>query len=482
MQLQNPALLQSRLFINNEWISTAHTLPVTNPATGHTIAQVAHAGEKECLAAIDAAATAFETWGRLTAKQRSMLLMKWYQLIMQHTADLAMLLTTEQGKPLSEALWEVEYGASFIEWNAEECKRTYGEVIPAPVAGKRLLTIKQPVGVVAAITPWNFPIAMITRKIAPALAAGCTVVLKPAAQTPLSALALACLAQEAGLPPGVLNILPASEPAVIGNILTTHPVVKKLSFTGSTATGKLLMAQCAATVKRLSLELGGNAPSIIFDDADIPTAVNKTLTSKYRNAGQTCVCTNRILVQRNIYPAFIAAYTTAVNALQVGDGTAPGTDIGPLIDAKAKEKVERLLKDAVEKGASIVTGGNTHPQGGLFFEPTIITHCNREMLLAQEEIFGPVASVFLFDTEEEAIAMANDTAYGLAAYFFSNNINRCIRVAEQLHYGMVGINEGLISHTEAPFGGVKESGFGKEGSYYGLEEYLETKYICIGGL
>lgn len=482
MHLQNTSLLQTGIFINNSWIDTASKFPVTNPATGEILAEVSDSGEAECLQAIDAASAAFRSWSRMTAKERSAILRKWFNLVIQNTSDLALLLTSEQGKPLAEAKGEVQYGASFIEWNAEECKRAYGEVIPTPVTSKRLLTIKQPVGVVAAITPWNFPVAMITRKIAPALAAGCTVVLKPAEDTPLCALALAHLAAEAGFPRGVLNIVPTSQPAAIGKILTTHPVIRKVSFTGSTEVGKILMEQCSSTVKRLSLELGGNAPVIVFDDADLDIAVKGTLASKYRNAGQTCVCANRIFVQRNIYPRFIERYKAAVSQLKIGNGTEDGVQIGPLINEEGINKVKRLLYDATEKGAEVLLGGKVHRAGELFFEPTVITNCTMQMQLSKEEIFGPVSSVFIFDTEEEVIQLANNTEYGLAAYFFSGNINRCWRVAEQIDYGLIGINEGLISHAEAPFGGMKESGFGKEGSYYGLEEYLETKYLCIGGL
>jgi succinate-semialdehyde dehydrogenase / glutarate-semialdehyde dehydrogenase len=482
MQLQNTTLLQTGIFINNTLNNTASVFPVTDPATGKVIAEVSDAGEAECLQAIHAAEAAFKIWSKTTAKERAAILRKWFNLITENTTDLALLLTTEQGKPLAEAKGEVQYGASFIEWNAEECKRAYGETIPTPAGSKRLLTIKQPVGVVAAITPWNFPVAMVTRKIAPALAAGCTVVLKPAEATPLCALALAQLAIEAGLPAGVLNVVPTSDASAIGKILTTHPAIKKLSFTGSTEVGKILMEQCASTVKRLSLELGGNAPVIVFDDADMDIAIKGTLASKYRNAGQTCVCANRIFIQRNIYPAFINRYTTAVTEMKVGNGTAAGVQIGPLINEEGINKVKRLLYDATEKGAEILTGGKVHAAGELFFEPTIVTNCSMQMQLGQEEIFGPVSSVFIFDTEEEVIALANNTEYGLAAYFFSNNIDRIWRVAEALDYGMVGINEGIISHAEAPFGGMKESGFGKEGSWYGLEEYLETKYVCIGGL
>lgn len=482
MQLKKAELIQTGIFIGNRWIDTPQKFPVVNPATGETIAEVCDSGEQECLQAIDAASAAFGSWSKMIAKERSGILKKWYSLITQHTGDLSLLLTSEQGKPLAEAKGEVQYGASFIEWNAEECKRAYGEVIPTPAGTKRLLTIKQPIGVVAAITPWNFPVAMITRKIAPALAAGCTVVLKPAEDTPLCALALAQLAIEAGFPAGVLNIVPSSHPATIGKILTTHPAIRKVSFTGSTEVGKILMEQCASTVKHVSLELGGNAPVIVFDDANMDAAIKGTLASKYRNAGQTCVCANRIFIQRGIYPSFMERYRQAVAALKVGNGTDDHVEIGPLINEEGIGKVRRLLYDATEKGAEIILGGNIHPAGELFFEPTIITGCNMQMRLAQEEIFGPVSSVFIFDTEEEVVQLANDTSYGLAAYFFTENIGRAWRIAEQLDYGIIGINEGLISHAEAPFGGIKESGFGKEGSTYGLEEYLETKYLCIGNL
>jgi len=482
MNLQNPRLLQSGAFINNSWITGDSEFAVLDPATAQEVIKVNDCGESECLKAIKAASTAFETWGKTTARERSAILRKWFDLVIQNTSDLALLLTTEQGKPLAEAKGEIQYGASFIDWNAEECRRTYGEMIPTPVTGKRLMTIKQPIGVVAAITPWNFPVAMITRKIAPAIAAGCTVILKPAEDTPLCALALAQLAMEAGLPAGVLNVLPTSKASVIGKILTSHPVIKKLSFTGSTEVGKLLMEQCASTVKRLSLELGGNAPVIIFDDADLKVAVAGTLASKYRNAGQTCVCANRIFVQKRIYPSFIEQYKTAVAMLRVGNGANEEVQIGPLINEEGINKVKRLLFDATEKGAEILIGGKPYAAGDLFFEPTIITNCTTEMRLSKEEVFGPVSSIFLFDTEEEVIKLANDTEYGLAAYFFSENLNRAWRVAEQLEYGMIGINEGIISHAEAPFGGIKESGFGKEGSFYGIEEYLETKYLCMGNL
>jgi succinate-semialdehyde dehydrogenase/glutarate-semialdehyde dehydrogenase len=476
------ALVYNRLFINNTWVDTPEYFEVYNPATGQPITQVSNATPHHAGQAIAAAEHAFNGWAALPAKQRGQILRNWFNLINDNTDQLAALLTAEQGKPFIEARGEIEYGASFIEWFAEEARRTYGETIPTPVSSKRMFTIKQPVGVVAAITPWNFPVAMVTRKIAPALAAGCTVVLKPAEDTPLCALALAALAAKAGMPPGVFNVITTLQNVEVGKVLTSHTAVKKLSFTGSTQVGKLLMAQCATTVKKLSLELGGNAPCIVFDDADIDLAVKGTMASKYRNAGQTCVCANRILVQRNIYPAFIERFKAAVAQLHVGNGMQDGVTIGPLINRKAIDKVQRLLKDATDKGALVIAGGHTGMQGDLFFEPTIITGCTPAMQLSQEEIFGPVSCIYLFDTEAEAIALANDTPYGLAAYFFTQQVQRVFRVAEQLQYGIIGINEGLISHAEAPFGGIKESGFGKEGSFYGIEDYLVTKYLCLGNM
>jgi succinate-semialdehyde dehydrogenase/glutarate-semialdehyde dehydrogenase len=480
MHLSNKNLLQQHAFINNNWVSCSTTFSVYNPATGQSIIDVSNAGEAETMQAIDAAAQAFVSWSNNTAKERSLVLRKWFELILANADDLALLLTTEQGKPLAEAKNEVLYGASFIEWFAEECKRVYGETIPTPVSTKRMMTIKQPIGVVAAITPWNFPIAMATRKIAPAIAAGCTVVLKPSKDTPLCALALAYLAKEAGLPNGVLNVITSTKTNEVGKLLTTHPSIKKVSFTGSTEVGKILMEQSSSTVKKLSLELGGNAPCIVFDDADLDIAVKGSLATKYRNAGQTCVCANRILVQRNIYEPFMETYTKAVRALKVGNGVDEGVTIGPLINEAAINKVKRLLYDATEKGAVITLGGQQHEAGELFFQPTIVTGCTRDMQLAQDEIFGPVSSVFVFDTEAEAIALSNDTPYGLAAYFFTQNISSVYRVVEQLDYGIIGVNEGIISHAEAPFGGIKQSGFGKEGSKYGIEDYLNTKYVCVG--
>lgn len=482
MQLSYTSLLQQGSFINNNWITGTNTFPVYNPANGAVITNVSDAGVIETEQAIDAATAAFAGWSTRPAKERSDILKKWYQLVIQHSNDLALLLTTEQGKPLSEAKGEIQYGASFLEWFAEECRRTYGQVIPSPVADRRFFTIKQPVGVVAAITPWNFPVAMITRKIAPALAAGCTVILKPAEDTPLCALALAQLAKEAGLPAGVLNVITTQNAVDTGKLLTTHPAIHKISFTGSTEVGRILMQQASSTVKKLSLELGGNAPAIVFEDADLQQAVKGTLASKYRNAGQTCVCANRVLVQRSIYPAFIKAYQEAVTAMKTGDGTNEGITIGPLINQEAIDKIKELQKDALAKGATLLCGGNTHNAGPLFYEPTIITNCTTDMRLSREEIFGPVSAIYLFDTVEEAVALANNTEYGLAAYFFSQNVQQVWRIAEQLQYGIIGINEGIISFTEVPFGGIKQSGYGKEGSFYGIEDYLITKYLCLGGL
>jgi succinate-semialdehyde dehydrogenase / glutarate-semialdehyde dehydrogenase len=484
MQLKNPALLKSQSYINNNWINAAEgsTFDVTNPASGDLIIKAANCGVHETEQAIQAASKAFKLWSKKTAKERAARLRKWFNLVMDNADELALIMTTEQGKPLAEARGEVTYGASFIEWFAEEGKRVYGDVIPTPANEKRILTIKQPIGVVAAITPWNFPISMITRKISPALAVGCTVVVKPASETPLCALALAQLAQEAGFPEGVINVITTTNSKDVGRVLTEHPLVRKVSFTGSTEVGKLLMAQASSTIKKVSLELGGNAPSIVFDDADIQQAVKGTMASKYRNAGQTCVCINRIFVQANIYDDFMQQYRHAVQNLKVGEGTQEGVDIGPLITQHAVEKVQRLLDDAVNKGGKITIGGKHAEQGGLFFQPTIVEDCNQDMELHEEEIFGPVSAIFKFKTEEEAIEMANDTSYGLASYFFSQNINRIWRVAEALEFGMVGINEGIISHAEAPFGGVKESGIGREGSKYGIEDYVEIKYLCLGGM
>ncbi|HPA39271.1 MAG TPA: NAD-dependent succinate-semialdehyde dehydrogenase [Phenylobacterium sp.] len=457
----------------------SQTFQVTNPANRAVLASLPDMGAAETRAAIDAAHAAFPAWAARTAKDRGAILRRWSDLILEHTERLAALMTAEQGKPLAEARGEVAYGASFIDWFADEAKRAYGHAIPTPDPKKRLMSVKQPIGVCAAIAPWNFPIAMITRKVGPALAAGCTVVVKPAAETPLCALAIAELATEAGVPDGVLNIVTGTDASAIGAVLCEDSRVRKLSFTGSTPVGKLLYGQCAGTVKKLSLELGGNAPFIVFDDADLEAAVDGAMASKYRNAGQTCVCANRLIVQSGIHDAFVARLAEKAAALKVGAGDQPGVQIGPLITAKAVAKVEGLLAEAVAGGARIVTGGTAE---GQFFTPTVLTGATADMRIFQEEIFGPVAPVVRFETEAEAIALANATPYGLAAYFYSRDVGRCWRVAEAIEAGMVGINEGLISTEVAPFGGVKESGLGREGGSEGLEEYFETKYLCFGGV
>ena len=484
MQLQDPDLLRQQAYIGGAWVEAdngAHHA-VHNPATGEPIARVPDCGATETRRAIEAARAALPAWRARTAKERGGLLRHWYDLIMAHQEDLARILTLEMGKPLAEARGEIAYGAAFIDWFAEEGKRVYGEVIPEPVPGRRILATREPVGVVATITPWNFPTAMITRKVGPALAAGCTLVSKPAEASPLSALALAELAARAGIPAGVFNVVTTARAATVGDELCANPLVRKLSFTGSTAVGKLLMKQCAATVKRLSLELGGNAPFIVFDDADLDAAVQGAMASKYRNAGQTCVCANRLLVQDGIYDAFVERLGRAVAELRVGPGLEEGVQQGPLINDAAVEKVERHIRDALGKGARLVTGGARHEKGGTFFQPTVLADVTPAMLCAREETFGPLAPVFRFHTEEEAIRMANDTEFGLAAYFYARDIGRVWRVADALEYGIVGINEGLVSTEVAPFGGMKESGFGREGSRHGIEEYLEIKYRCIGGL
>ncbi|WP_104399602.1 NAD-dependent succinate-semialdehyde dehydrogenase [Vibrio penaeicida] len=477
-------LLQHRAFVNGQWVknATGQCFSVYDPANGNEIGTVPDMSGKEVVSAIDAANTALQSWRKLTAKQRAEYLMNWHQLILENQADLAELITLESGKPLSESLGEVAYGASFIQWFAEEGKRTYGDVIPSTSADRRLQTLKQPVGVCAAITPWNFPVAMITRKLAPALAAGCTAIIKPAESTPFSALALASLSQQAGIPEGVINVVTAAKGAEIGGALCDSPTIRKLSFTGSTEVGKKLLAQCANTVKRVSMELGGNAPFIVFDDADLDEAVEGALASKFRNAGQTCVCTNRILVQSGVYAQFSEKFARAVSKLKVGSGMNPKHQIGPLISEPAMDKVDAHIRDALSQGAQLLTGGSGHSLGGLFYQPTVISDVTPAMRIASEETFGPVAPIFRFDTEEQAIEMANETEYGLAAYFYSTNIHRCLRVSEALEYGMVGVNEGIISNEVAPFGGIKHSGLGREGSRSGIEEYLETKYVCFGGL
>jgi succinate-semialdehyde dehydrogenase/glutarate-semialdehyde dehydrogenase len=481
MELQDPALLRNKCYLNGQWTLAdgGGTIPVCNPATGELLAAVPNMGRSETQRAIAAADAAWPAWRARPAKERSAILRRWFDLLVANTADLATIMTSEQGKPLAEAKGEIAYAASFVEWFAEEAKRVYGDTIPAPTADKRIIVLQQPVGVCALITPWNFPAAMITRKAAPALAAGCTVVVKPARQTPLTALAMADLAARAGVPAGVLNVLTGDSRA-IGSALTASPIVRKLSFTGSTEVGRALMAQCAPTVKRLSLELGGNAPFIVFDDADLDAAVEGAMASKYRNTGQTCVCANRFLVQEGVYEAFARKLVERVGALKVGSGLESGVEQGPLIDEAAVKKVEQHVADAVAKGARVLCGGRRHALGRTFYEPTVIADVTGEMLCAREETFGPVAPLFRFATDADAVAMANDTEFGLAAYLFSRGLARCLRTAEAIEYGMVGINTGMVSNEVAPFGGVKQSGLGREGGKYGIEEYLETKYLNIG--
>ena len=481
IKLSDSRLFRQACYIDGEWITGTREISVDDPASGEIIGSVPNLGAAETRRAIDAAAEAFPSWKRRTAKGRAVILRRWFELMMANQEDLAVLMTTEQGKPLAESRGEVAYAASFLEWFGEEAKRLYGDTIPGHQADKRIVVTKEPVGVVACITPWNFPLAMITRKVGPALAAGCTVVVKPAEQTPFSAMALAELAERAGVPKGVFNVITGS-PIEIGGELTSNPKVRKLSFTGSTEIGKLLMQQCAATVKKISLELGGNAPFIVFDDADLDAAVEGAITSKYRNTGQTCVCTNRFLVQDGVYDAFAAKLATAVGKLKPAPGLELGATQGPLIDDNALAKVEEHIRDAKSKGAAVLAGGKRHALGGRFFEPTILTNVTPAMEIAREETFGPVAPLFRFKTEAEAIALANDTQYGLAAYFYGRDIARVWWVAEALEYGMVGINTGLISTEVAPFGGMKESGLGREGSKYGIDEYLEIKYLCFGGI
>ena len=468
--------------IDGEWVTTGKTFAVNDPATGAEVTTVPDLGAKDAARAIDAAARALPAWSAKTAKERASVLKRWFDLITAETESLAKLMTTEQGKPLAESSAEVAYGASFIEWFAEEAKRAYGRTIPTTVGSKRYLTIKQPIGVVAAITPWNFPIAMITRKVAPALGSGCTIVVKPAAETPLCALAIAKLALDADVPRGVLNIVTTTDASAVGKVFCEDPRVRKLSFTGSTEVGKLLYRQCADTVKKLTLELGGNAPLVVFDDADLDQALVGTMASKYRNAGQTCVCANRILVQSGIYERFAAALVETVKQLKVGPGLESGTNLGPLISSEAIAKVEALVGDAVKKGAKILTGGMLDNAGPLFYRPSVVGEVTTDMRIVHEEIFGPVAALIRFDTEADAIRIANDTPFGLAAYLFSKDLARAWRVAERLEAGMVGVNEGIFSNEAVPFGGVKESGLGREGGAEGLEEYLETKYICLGSI
>ena len=480
-RLKHPDLLQTGSFIGGQWRHGDDDFAVANPATGNVVAQVARSGAQQAQAAVDAAALALPTWRRLTGKQRAAILRRWADLMIQHQDDLALVLCTEQGKPLAEARGEVSYAASFLEWFGEEAKRTNGDVIPSFKPNARILVLKEPVGVVAAITPWNFPLAMVTRKIGPALAAGCTVVLKPSEETPLSAHALAVLGQEAGVPPGVLNVV-CGNAVAIGGTWMASPVVRKLSFTGSTGIGKLLMRQASDTLKKVSLELGGNAPFIVFEDADIEAAIDGAMASKFRNTGQTCVCVNRFLVQDGIFDAFTIRLAERVRSLKVGPASQDGTEQGPLINNAALAKVERHVQDAVDKGATVLCGGQRHALGGTFYAPTVITGATRDMMMAQEETFGPVAACYRFHTEEEAISLANDTPFGLSAYFYSRDLARVWAVAEQLEAGIIGINEGIISTEIAPFGGVKESGMGREGSQYGIDDYMELKYVLMGGL
>lgn len=484
MRLKDPQLVREAAYINGAWCAadSGATFEVTNPASGAVLARLPDMVEGETRRAIEAAAAAWPAWAARTAKERAAILRKWFELIMANQEDLAIIMTSEQGKPLAEARGEVAYGASFIEWFAEEGKRIYGDVIPHTQPGRRIVVLKQPIGVVAAITPWNFPNAMITRKCGPALAAGCPIVIKPPAETPLSALALAVLAERAGVPKGIFNIVTTAHSARVGQEMTANSLVRKFSFTGSTEIGKLLMRQCASTVKKVSLELGGNAPFIVFDDADLDAAVQGAMLSKFRNMGQTCVCANRIFVQDKVHDAFAAKLAAAAAAMKVGDGLAEGVTQGPLINMEAVEKVERLVGDAVTKGATLMTGGKRHKLGHTFFEPTVLSGVTAQMPIAQEEIFGPVATLFRFSTEADAIRLANDTEYGLAAYFYARDIGRVWRVAEALEYGIVGINEGIISTEVAPFGGMKESGIGREGSKYGIEDFLEVKYLAMGGI
>ena len=482
-QLSDPGLLQTQAFINGRWVDAndGATLDVTNPATGEVIASVAKVGSAETATAIEAASEAMKRWRALPVKARANILRDWFNIIMANQEDLALIMTLEQGKVIAESRGEVAYGASYIEWFAEQAKRIDGDVIPGPSADKRIVCIKQPVGVCAAITPWNFPNSMITRKAAPALAAGCSIVIKPASETPLSALALAELARRAGIPDGVLNVVVGSS-SNIGNELTSNPIVRKLSFTGSTEVGKLLEAQCVPTLKKTSMELGGNAPFIVFDDADLDSAVQGAMISKYRNSGQTCVCSNRILVQSSVAEVFTQKLVAAAEALSLGNGLTDGVDLGPLVNARAVQDVDALVQATVEAGALIACGGSPSELGGNFYSPTVLTVVTPDMAVFRNEIFGPVAPITTFETEEEVIQLANDTEFGLASYFYTRDIGRVWRVSEALDYGIVGVNEGIISNEMAPFGGVKESGSGREGSKYGIEDYLEIKYVLMGGL
>ena len=482
MQLNDADLLRTKNYINANWQDSEQSLTVNNPADGSLVAEIADGSAFDCEQAVLAARAALPAWSGKTANERAVILRKWFNLMHEHADDLAQILTAEQGKPLAEAKGEIIYGAAYIEWFLEEGKRIYGDTIPTPSNDRRILVIKQPVGVVGAITPWNFPNAMIARKAAAALAAGCTFVARPATQTPLSALAMAELAARAGIPAGVFNIVVGSDAQGLGEVLTQHPEVDKFTFTGSTAVGKRLIAQCATTVKKVSMELGGNAPFIVFDDADLDAAVKGALMSKYRNAGQTCVCTNRIFVQSSVVDAFTEKFVAAVKQLRVGAGTEAGVDLGPMISPKAVKDVQKLVDDSIAAGAELVQGGKPSALGENYFEPTILKNVTNDMPVAAEEIFGPVSPIISFDSEDEVIKMANDTEYGLAAYFYSRDIGRVWRVSEGLRFGIVGVNEGIVSNAAAPFGGVKASGNGREGSKYGLDDYLEMKYVCMGGL
>ena len=476
------SLYQPLSFVNGQWVgaTSGATFEVVNPATGQVVESVADLSAADCVKAVDAAEAAFPAWAGLTAKERSAILRRWFNLMTEHTEELAHLITEEMGKPLAEARGEVAYGASFIDWFAEEGRRIYGDVIAPHMTDKRILAIKQPVGVVAAITPWNFPLAMITRKVSPAIAAGCTVVIKPSEDTPLTALAVCELARQAGIPDGVINCVTGMDAPAIGQVLTGDSRVRKVTFTGSTQVGKILYRQCADSVKKISLELGGNAPFIVFDDADLDAAVDGAMLCKFRNAGQTCVCANRFLVQSGIHDRFVEAFTKRVKAMKVADGKTEGSDVGPLINADGKAKVEAHVEDALSKGATAICGGESHEAGPLFYSPTVLVGVTKDMLMASEETFGPVAPIYRFDQEAEAIALANDTQYGLAAYFYTEDLSRTFRVYEALDYGIIGVNTGIISTEVAPFGGVKESGLGREGGPHGIDEFLETKYGCIG--
>jgi succinate-semialdehyde dehydrogenase/glutarate-semialdehyde dehydrogenase len=484
LDLKDPTLLRTDAFIAGQWVSGPlnKTVAVLNPATESCLAQVADLGREQATEAIVAADDAMVEWSAETAKMRASILRTWFDLILSNQEDLAKILTAEQGKPIAEARNEIIYAASFLEFFAEEGKRLYGDVIPSQGRDKRLMTLKQPIGVVAAITPWNFPAAMITRKVAPALAAGCGVVVKPAAETPLTALALAELGSRAGLPNGILNVVVSTDAIGVGEVLTRNPVVKKVSFTGSTRVGKLLMAQCASTVKKTSMELGGNAPFLVFEDADLDAALEGLMVSKFRNAGQTCVCANRIMVHEDVYDTFVERLLLAVRNLKVGEGTDPCTNIGPLIDARALKRVDSLVRDAINLGARVLAGGQHSVLGGNFYEPTVLAELNDDMSISREEIFGPIAALYKFSSDSEALAMANSTSSGLASYFYTENISRIWRFSEDLQFGIVGVNEGLISTELAPFGGVKESGLGREGSKYGLDDFVEIKYVCMGGI